>query len=240
MLKLTRSEQARINGARSRGPVTAEGKSRSAHNSYKHGRYARPGAGAVHTVLLGNEDAGGFNDLLARRMQDLLPTSSFEITLVRELCAIEWKLDRMQAVETRALNLQITVESDAIRNAAGSLRGVAPIDTICAAYAGLLGSSPLLTHAAREFTRLQKARRDALNAFVSLRKHPKIFKQSQEPSVFQELDFWNEPANQQLEPTAQQPAAAPGPLEPAAGTMADTPPARSSAEPGRIEGSPAA
>ena len=38
--KLTRSEQARINGAKSRGPKAQEGRLRSANARRKHGIYA--------------------------------------------------------------------------------------------------------------------------------------------------------------------------------------------------------
>ncbi|QOY87218.1 hypothetical protein [Paludibaculum fermentans] len=187
MQELSKSERARANGKCSRGPVTAEGKARSAHNSTKHGQYAKP-VSAAHAALLRNEDSSAFNDLLARLNQDLLPTNSYECTLVRELCAIEWMLVRNMAVKTRAIDLQIAAECAAIRRTQGSLRGVAPIDVTVMAETKLLETSKLLAYSDREFTRLQRSRRETLNALFSLRKRQQTVVISQEPAIFQELD----------------------------------------------------
>src|SRR5258708_33561188 len=46
------SESARINGAKSRGPQSAEGKKKSSRNSLRHG------CTAGHTILLACEDRG--------------------------------------------------------------------------------------------------------------------------------------------------------------------------------------
>lgn len=89
MSELTKSEQARVNGQRSRGPVTAEGKARSANNAKKHGRYAISGPEPSHPILLKCESGAAYQDLLHRLVQDLLPTNSIEMGLVREVCAIE-------------------------------------------------------------------------------------------------------------------------------------------------------
>ncbi len=52
MEKLTGSKQAPKHGARSRGPVTPEGKARPARNSDKHGCYAKSGVTATRVDLL--------------------------------------------------------------------------------------------------------------------------------------------------------------------------------------------
>lgn len=94
---MTRSEQPRINGSRSRGPVTPEGKARSSRNATKHGAYAG------HSVLLKNEDRAAFNNILARRTQDFLPSNSTESVLLHEICLSEWETARNGTVEVRTL-----------------------------------------------------------------------------------------------------------------------------------------
>ena len=49
------SESARINGAKSHGPKSAEGKKKSSRNALRHG------CTAGHTILLACEDRGDFN-----------------------------------------------------------------------------------------------------------------------------------------------------------------------------------
>ena len=55
---MTRSEASRVNGAKSRGPKTPEGRARSSQNARKHGVL-------VHAVVLRNEDPEQY-DALAR------------------------------------------------------------------------------------------------------------------------------------------------------------------------------
>ncbi|MGC4048224.1 MAG: hypothetical protein QM757_00700 [Paludibaculum sp.] len=188
MSEITKSEQARINGRRSRGPVTAGGKARSASNARKHGRYARPLPEPVHPILLKCENGAAYQDVLHRLFQDILPTNSFEIALVREVCAIEWLITRNFAVQTRLLDVQVAAECDAIRRGQGSLRGIEPIDGITLATEKLLTSSNVLAQSRREFTRLQRARREAMNMIFSLRNHQQSLVRSQELPDAEDFD----------------------------------------------------
>lgn len=188
MSELTKSEQARVNGQRSRGPVTAEGKARSANNAKKHGRYAISGPEPSHPILLKCESGAAYQDLLHRLVQDLLPTNSIEMGLVREVCAIEWLITRNFSVQTRILDVQVAAECDAIRRSRGSLRGIGPIDGITLATEKLLNTSKLLSHCGRELTRLQRARRDAMNMLFSLRKQQQSLVRSRELPDVEGLD----------------------------------------------------
>ena len=63
--KLTRAEASRLNGARSKGPVTAQGKARSSLNSLKTGLYAAPCVPA--TAAGRSRFQAEFDRLLARQ-----------------------------------------------------------------------------------------------------------------------------------------------------------------------------
>lgn len=108
----TRSEQARTNGALSRGPVTPEGKARSARNLLKHGAYAKFPSGATHTALLSFEDPKAFQETLDRRILEFAPRSSYELDLIRELCELDRKLRRYHLVEARTIDHYATLDTD--------------------------------------------------------------------------------------------------------------------------------
>ncbi|WP_321475418.1 hypothetical protein [uncultured Paludibaculum sp.] len=203
MATRTRSEQARINGARSRGPVAAEGKACSARNATKLGKYAQP-ASYAHSVLLKNEDLPAFEGLVERRTQDFRPVNSFEASLVREIAALERKYDRLSAIETRHIDLQIAQETEAHRRQAGSLRGVTSLDVTAFGIGKLVETTRILPFCAIELTRLQRARRQVLDTLIAYRKNFRMLDQSEDPIELQQLDRWNEPGLEDL----QAPAAA--------------------------------
>lgn len=91
------AEAARRNGARSRGPVTPEGKARASRNALKHG------LAAARHLLLESEDHASYEQLLAHLVEELEPASALEAQLVRRLAATLWKQDRADRLETEVL-----------------------------------------------------------------------------------------------------------------------------------------
>jgi hypothetical protein len=79
-----RSEAARRNGARSRGPVTAEGKARASRNALRHGLCST-------RSLAPGEDPEAFATLLADLCCEAAPRSRLEALLLERLALTFWK-----------------------------------------------------------------------------------------------------------------------------------------------------
>lgn len=106
---MTRSEQSRINGARSCGPVTQEGRARSAINHTKHGMHST-------RVVLETESKEIFQSLANLYHGIFLPQDQFEADLVDSLIHSRWKIRRLESTHTAELDLTIAQQKE--RNAA--------------------------------------------------------------------------------------------------------------------------
>jgi hypothetical protein len=91
-------EATRRNGARSRGPVTAEGKRRSSANALKHGLTA------LHHLVLAGEDPDGLEGLTARLLGEIGAEGELEARLVRRLAVAFWKGERAERMEVALLD----------------------------------------------------------------------------------------------------------------------------------------
>jgi hypothetical protein len=91
-------EAARRNGARSRGPVTPEGKRRSSANALKHGR------SALHHLILEGEDPDELEGLTARLLGEIGAEGELEARLVRRLAVAFWKGERAERMEVALLD----------------------------------------------------------------------------------------------------------------------------------------
>ena len=86
-------EASRRNGARSRGPVTEEGKARASRNALKHGLTA------MHHLVLEDEAPSELEEMTARLMAEVAPTSEIEARIARRLAVAFWKGERAERIE---------------------------------------------------------------------------------------------------------------------------------------------
>ncbi len=94
---------SRANGAQSRGPITPEGKIRSARNATRHGLMAK-------CVVLDNESKDGFDTLLAGFVERFAPADPVELGLVEEMFSAFWRQRRAWAIETQIMNGAISTQ----------------------------------------------------------------------------------------------------------------------------------
>src|ERR1700730_10196501 len=105
MVSTLKSETARTNGAKSRGPTTAEGKEKSSRNAIKHGLTAGTG-----NILLDTEDSTQFDELLNKLLGIHEPATPAEEDIVEQMVAARWRPRRMWTIETGLLNAEILAQ----------------------------------------------------------------------------------------------------------------------------------
>jgi hypothetical protein len=94
-------EASRINGAKSQGPTTPEGKAKSAQNGNRHNL-----AGG-HIVLLSNESIHEFKKFSFGYYDAFAPANAVERDLVNQLIAASWRLARISAMESAIFELEM-------------------------------------------------------------------------------------------------------------------------------------
>jgi hypothetical protein len=94
---------SRANGAKSRGPVTPEGKQRSSQNALKHGL-------ASGAILLATEDWDSYLKCREAYILRFQPADDIELDLVEEMVAARWRQQRMWVIESAALDDQLEAQ----------------------------------------------------------------------------------------------------------------------------------
>jgi hypothetical protein len=97
-----KAEASRINGAKSHGPVTAEGRAKSSQNSTKHGGAAARG------ILLKCESAEELEELRATYLTTYAPEGAPETALVEQMAAARWRILRIEQIEAELLDDEMT------------------------------------------------------------------------------------------------------------------------------------
>ena len=102
-----KSETARANGARSKGPATSEGRARSSRNAVRHGLSAK-------AILVPGESEAEFRQLLDDYVEQFQPATGVEMDLVETMAAARWRLRRLTAIEAHLLDNEICRREDDI------------------------------------------------------------------------------------------------------------------------------
>jgi len=100
MATLSQINASRINGARSKGPVTTEGKARVAQNGAKHGIYSQ-------LVVLHNEDHSLYLASREAHLAEWSPATETEHNLVIDIVDARWRLRRFSTLETAAIDFEV-------------------------------------------------------------------------------------------------------------------------------------
>ena len=87
-------EASRRNGARSKGPVTEEGKARASRNALKHGLTA------MEHLVLEDEVPDDLEELIDTVAEETGATTEIEHRLARRLAIAFWKSERADKIET--------------------------------------------------------------------------------------------------------------------------------------------
>jgi hypothetical protein len=153
---MTKSESARINGAKSHGPKTEAGRQRSSQNALKHGLTSQ-------TLLLPTEDPEEFQHLLNSYLDQFQPDGPAELHLVHEMVAAKWRLERLAIIETQ---LYIEYLERAEEDSDDPL---SPIESLTSAFTGLANSNsyPFLQ---RVEARLERTYSRALRSLIQLQR----------------------------------------------------------------------
>ena len=94
---------SRANGAKSRGPATAEGKERSSKNALKHGL-------ASATIVLTTEGWPNYLQCREAYIRRFQPADDVELELVEEMIAARWRQQRMWAIESAAIDNELKIQ----------------------------------------------------------------------------------------------------------------------------------
>src|SRR5258708_33815584 len=99
MSSLRKIDSARANGAKSRGPITEEGRKKSSMNAFKHGLNAR-------TPVLFNETDDEHAALLDSYVQDFQPVGPTEMAGVIDMVEAKWRKRRLLNIASKMFELK--------------------------------------------------------------------------------------------------------------------------------------
>ena len=156
-----KSETSRINGAKSHGPKTPEGKEASSRNSLKHGFTSSK------TFILQCESAEEYQMFLAEHIAIHQPVTAPEKELVDQMAIARWRIRRFVAAETDLFDTEMVRNRDKVN------KEFAPADSavhLAMAIRSLADESRVLSLMSRYEARHQRTHDKAYAALRELQK----------------------------------------------------------------------
>ena len=199
-----RRAASRANGKKSHGPVTPEGKARSAANATpRHGLTMTPER-AAHAVCLTNENPAEFTLLHQALVARHAPANITEDLIVHEMAVSRWRLNRAWTMETALLDNQMDHSAN---DTAATYKSTDDATQAALAFRKLAETSPALALLLRYETRLSRQFERCLKTLAALRATDKKVEFPGEPNPTNE--HWQNDI--QLQDQHPAPAAQPPP-----------------------------
>ena len=177
---------SRTNGAKSRGPITEEGKHASSQNSRTHGLLSKK-------IVLAGESQEEFDALLASFLDEHQPETPTERDFIERMAIARWRQERVWNCETAGLNNQISHPR--------YHEGEDYETQTFVALRTLADDSRILELLNRYDTRFERQFRNALTAFLNLRAKRRAEERADASSGTKRVKlFWvDEEGNQTLQ-----------------------------------------
>jgi hypothetical protein len=101
------SQTSRINGAKSSGPVTPEGRAASSQNALRHGLRSQQ-------IVLPTESQDEFQQLHDHCIAQFQPQGGYEQELVQTIAVARWRFRRLMLVDSKLMAVQLALSDDDI------------------------------------------------------------------------------------------------------------------------------
>jgi hypothetical protein len=102
---------SRINGSKSHGPVTSEGKLASSRNAITHGMLSS-------TIVLKGESTDRFLWLLTSLLEEFQPQTPFEESLIENMAVARWRQMRIWGMEKASMDHEMRRQPATLSNSA--------------------------------------------------------------------------------------------------------------------------
>jgi hypothetical protein len=168
----SKSDAARENGKKSRGPVTPEGKKNSSRNALKHGMTA--------DFVVPGESEQDFTELRQAHLDTYQPANAVEMDLVQTMALARWRLRRIATLESSLFENELALCQKEIDE---EFDAISDLGRLAFVFQQQTNSLALLIRYESSLTRLHDRTYKHLKELQKLRNEPTKPLKPKEPSL---------------------------------------------------------